>query len=362
VSGMEHRQRLQKLRERLAADGFDGLLVTGAENRFYLSGFTGSAATLLVTMEEAFLFTDFRYVEQAAQEASAFTIERIGQSVAETVAGKAKALGIKRLGFEPHQLTYKQYLDYQTQFDFLDFTPAKDLVEDIRLVKDADELGLIKQAVRIADAAFAHILKYLKPGVREDEIAFELEYFMRREGASGCAFDFIVASGWRSAMPHGVASAKPLAAGELVTIDMGAVYKHYCSDITRTVVLGEGPDLPKQQQVYEIVLAAQLAGIKAARPGCYGTEVDKAARDVINAAGYGDYFGHSLGHGVGLAIHEGPCFAPRDTTYLTPGMVVTVEPGIYLPGWGGVRIEDMVVLVENGCEVLTNAPKELIII
>ena len=219
---------------------------------------------------------------------------------------------------------------------------------------------MIRLAVQIADDSFAEILKTLEIGQTEAEIGLNLEFSMRQAGASGGSFEFIVASGVRSSMPHGTASSKQIQLGEFLTMDFGAIYQGYCSDITRTVFLGDPGD--KHREVYETVLAAQRAGIKAVAPGRSGKEVDAVARKLIEEAGYGDYFGHGLGHSVGLAIHEGPNLNMREERVLEPGMVITVEPGIYIPEWGGVRIEDIVLVTENGCEVLTKAPKEFIIL
>jgi Xaa-Pro aminopeptidase len=241
-----------------------------------------------------------------------------------------------------------------------ELVPQSKLVLELRSIKDANELEKIRQAIKLADDAFAHMLHFVEAGQTEEEISLELEFTMRREGASGGSFDFIVASGLRSSMPHGVASSKKVEVGDLLTMDYGAIFQGYCSDITRTLCFGEPTE--KQQEIYEIVLRAQKAGIAALKPGIPGKEVDAVARQVITDAGYGDCFGHGLGHSVGLAIHEGPNLNLREERILQPGMVITIEPGIYIPDWGGVRIEDMAVITENGCEVLTQAPKEFIII
>src|SRR5680860_899389 len=239
------------------------------------------------------------------------------------------------------------------------------LLTDFRYIEQAKveapqvEIDTIRQAVRIADDAFADVLKSIEIGQTEEEIGLALDFSMRRAGASGGSFEFIVASGVRSALPHGTASSKKINLGEFLTMDFGAIYQGYCSDITRTVFLGEPGD--KHREVYEVILAAQRAGIAAVAPGQTGKEVDAVARKIIEDAGYGDYFGHGLGHPVGLAIHEGPNLNMREERVLEPGMVITVEPGIYIPDWGGVRIEDIVLVTENGCEVLTQAPKEFIL-
>ena len=351
-------KRLAKLRQLMAKRGIDAFLAMRPENRRYLSGFTGTAGTLLVTATQALLFTDFRYTEQAAEQAPQFEVMMAGADLFGALAGQE--LAMRHLGVEGDFITHEEYGKLQQALPQVDLVSCPELINDLRAVKDAGEIAMIREAVRIADESFNRILQSLQIGQTEEEIAVEMEFNMRRVGASGRSFDFIVASGSRSAMPHGVASPKKLQAGEFLTLDFGAVYQGYCSDITRTLCLGE-PD-EQQRAIYNIVLAANRAGIAAVRPGRTGKEVDAEVRRLIEEAGYGPNFGHGLGHSVGLAIHEGPNLNSREERVLEPGMTVTVEPGIYIPGWGGVRIEDLVVVTENGCEVLTRSPKELIVI
>lgn len=350
--------RLTKLRTQMTSEKIDAFLCMRPENRRYLSGFTGSAGMLLITQDQAFLLTDFRYLEQAAAQAPEFQVVKIGNEPFKTMAELDR--GIEVLGFEGDFVTFEEYGKLEQNFVRTRLLSRSELVNHLRFVKEPSEIELIRQAVRIADDAFSEILQFISAGQTEAEIALHLEFTMRQAGASGPSFDFIAASGWRSAMPHGVASAKKVQQGEFLTLDYGAIYQGYCSDITRTVCLGE-PD-EKQRALYDTVLAANRAGIAAVRPGLTGKEVDAAARRLIVDAGYGEYFGHGLGHSVGLAIHESPNLSPREERVLEPGMVVTVEPGIYLPDYGGVRIEDMVLVTKDGCEVLTKAPKDLIII
>ncbi|CCO08899.1 M24 family metallopeptidase [Desulforamulus hydrothermalis] len=348
--------RLAKLRRLMAQREITYLMVTKPENRLYLSGFTGTAGILLIGPDTADFFTDFRYIEQVKQQSPHFRAVKVDQgSPFEAVAEVLRQYKSDKLFFEDEHLTVKQYHRLKEHLGQINPVPAGDLAEELRMVKDQQEIGIIRRAMEIGDRAFAHILNYIKPGVAERELACELEFFMRRQGASGAAFATIVASGPRSALPHGVAGDRRLQPGDFITMDFGAVYQGYHSDMTRTVVLGE-PD-EKQQEIYNIVLAAQLAGLAAVRPGVKAREVDEAARQVIERRGYGEYFGHGTGHGVGLAIHENPRLAAKDETVLQAGMVVTVEPGIYLPGWGGVRIEDSVLVTDEGCEVLTSSPK-----
>ncbi|GAX90897.1 M24 family metallopeptidase [Effusibacillus lacus] len=354
------KNRLTRLREQIANQPVDGMLILKPENRRYISGFTGSAGYLLVTSSDAVLITDFRYTEQAREQAPHFRVVEHGSSAPEAIRSELTALGVKRLGFEKDYLTYSLYSIYKDKFEGVELEPTEGIVEKLRAVKDDQEIEWIRQAARIADDAFSHILAYLKPGARERDIALELEYFMRRKGAKSSSFDIIVASGVRSSFPHGVASDKLLERGDFVKMDFGALYEGYCSDITRTVVLGEPSD--KQREIYNIVLEAQMYALEHIKPGMSGKEADALARDIIKEKGYGEHFGHSLGHGLGLYIHEEPRLSTLSSDILQPGMVVTVEPGIYIPGMGGVRIEDDVAITETGLEILTASTKELVVL
>jgi len=351
--------RLTRARSLLAERGLDALLVHQAANRAYLTAFTGSAGIALITTLEALLLVDFRYVEQASSEAREFEVIKADRQFIETLTDVVRGRGLRRVGFESEFVTVKQHRDYADRLAPAELVPVEG-VDRLRWVKDADEIARIEQAVAIADAAFAHIQPYLQPGAVERDIAVELEFFMRRHGAEKEAFETIVASGPRSALPHGRASERVLQPGDFITLDFGAVYRGYVSDCTRTVVLGAASE--KQRQIYATVLAAQQAALAGIRPGMTGRAGDGLARAVITAAGYGEAFGHGLGHGVGLMVHEGPTLSPREEAELAPGMAVTVEPGVYLPGWGGVRIEDLAVITEDGCRSLTRAPKDLLIL
>ncbi|BCJ85934.1 M24 family metallopeptidase [Effusibacillus dendaii] len=352
------RDRLTRLREGMASQSIDGILILKPENRRYISGFTGTAAYLLISDKEAVLITDFRYMEQAQKQAPDFRVVKHGAMAVDTIREESNRLGIKRLGFEEDHMTYAMYASYKDSLAPVELVPTKGLTDKPRMRKDQVEIGILKQAAEIADAAFSHILGYLRPGISERDVAIELEFFMRRQGAAGPSFDTIVASGVRSSLPHGVASDKKLEQGDFVTLDFGALYKGYCSDITRTVVIGEPSD--KQREIYEIVLAAQLHALQNIKPGMTGKEADALARSLIASKGYGEQFGHSLGHGIGLNIHEEPRLSTASDVELLPGMVVTVEPGIYIPGFGGVRIEDDVVITETGIEILTSSTKDLL--
>lgn len=350
--------RIDKLRLFMTEHALDGMLVMKPENRRYFSGFTGSAGALLVSAQEARLITDFRYVVQAEQEASSCEIIRHNGTLIDEVQQSANLLKLKTVGFEADYVTYDLYQTIQSKLPTLQLAGHK--LDDLRMVKDNSELTALTQAVKIADQAFTSILPYIKPGRTENEIAMELEYTMKRLGATKAAFDIIVASGIRSALPHGRPTDKIIQSGDFVTMDFGAVYNGYHSDITRTVVIGKASE--KQRTIYDLVLRAQLAGITAVKPAKSGSEVDKVARQIIAEAGYGNYFGHGLGHGIGLVIHEDPRLSPTAPSdlKLQPGMTITVEPGVYLPDWGGVRIEDSVVVTAAGCDVLTSSSKQLI--
>jgi len=351
-------KRIDALREIINENKLDGLIITKQQNWQYLSGFSGTNAVLLITGEDNYLITDFRYLAQAAEEVTGFHIVKPFAVIEDTLVEKVTELGLKRLGFEDDSISYHVYSSYRGKLTDVELVPLHQAVETVRQVKDTAEISALRKAAEIADAAFDDVLKLIKPGVRESEIALEIECFMRRKGAQKPAFDLIVASGPRAALPHGVATDKTFAAGELVIIDFGAVYAGYHSDMTRTVVLGQ-PDR-RQRDIYELVLRAQERAIEAIKPGVKCSAVDLKARDMITVEGYGANFGHGLGHGVGLEIHEKPGFTPKDDTVLEPGMVLTVEPGIYLNSWGGVRIEDLVLVTADGYEILSKSPKQLI--
>lgn len=354
--------RLQKLREQLRAREVTAALVLDPVNVGYLSGFRGSTAALVVTPERALFITDSRYTLQAQRECPGFdfSITPASSSYLETIAEEAKKLGLAQLGIEGDYLTVSQYDNLKEKLEGVELKPLTELVLALRRVKDAEEIAAIRSACAIVDRAFDFLLTggVLRPGVSERDVAIELEYFMKKQGSEKEAFDTIVASGARSALPHGRASEKLLEAGDFITFDYGARVGGYHSDLTRTVVLGEADD--RQREVYDVVLRAQLAGLGAIRAGAEGKAVDGAAREVIAAAGHGEHFGHGLGHGLGRLCHDHPGLSQRVDLKLEAGMVLTVEPGVYVEGWGGVRIEDDVVVTEDGCELLTHAPKHLI--
>ncbi len=355
-----HAQRVSRVRERLREESLDALLVTAPSNRRYISGFTGTSGLVVITHTDAWLVTDFRYVEQAGEQAPLFqVVEHHGEAV-HTLKELLHKAGVQQLGFDQNHLVYGEYLRLQEALQPIRLVPTAEWIERLRYVKDPEEIQLIRKAAVIAEQAFAHVLTILRPGVRESDVALELEYKMRQLGASGPSFDTIVASGPRSALPHGVASQRVLQAGDMITLDFGARYQGYCSDLTRTVALGQVD--PRLQEIYQIVLAAQLKGLSEIGPGMTGREADAVVRSYISDRGYGEAFGHATGHAIGLDIHEAPSLSRRCETILEKGMVLTVEPGIYVPGLGGVRIEDDVLLTDHGLEVLTRAPKEFMVL
>ncbi len=353
--------RLRGLVRRLEAEDLGAILVTDAANRRYLTGFRGSAGMLLVDTEGACLLTDSRYTQQAQSEAPDCSIVPTASDPYETLSETLEKRGINRVGFEAQQVTFDGHRRISEHVSSVEWVPTTQMVEQLRLIKDDEELAVMKEAAAIADRALEEILPAVAPGRAEEDIALDLEFCMRRMGAEGLSFPLIVASGARSSLPHGRASEKIVQEGDFITFDYGARYKGYCSDATRTVVVGRADE--EQRKVYDTVLGAQEAAVAHVAPGQTGREVDSVARDIIDGAGYGEYFGHGLGHGVGLAVHEGPSLSQRrGDRELECGMVVTVEPGIYIPGWGGVRIEDLVVVTESGCEILTSVSKELVVL
>ncbi|RYG74665.1 aminopeptidase P family protein [Lentibacillus lipolyticus] len=349
--------KLNKLRQQLEGEKLDAILVMSPVNRRYLTGFSGTAGAVIVSQNDARFITDFRYIEQANEQAAGFTVVEHKQLIHEVISSQLKEMDVKRLGFEKDHVTFSTYELYKETFS-AELVGVSGLVENLRLKKSEEELNILKKAAQIADDAFTHIQRYLEPGVKEIDISNELEFFMRQQGATSSSFDIIVASGYRAALPHGVASEKEIQSGELVTMDYGALINGYCSDITRTVAVGEINS--ELQAIYNTVLEAQLRGVNGLKPGITGKEADALTRDYIKEQGYGDYFGHSTGHGLGMEVHEGPSLSFRSDKELEEGMVVTVEPGIYIPNVGGCRIEDDMILTRSGSERLTKAPKELI--
>ena len=350
--------RRDKLRRGFRGEGADALLVTSFVNVTYLTGFTGDDSYLLVTADGEILLSDPRYTTQLEQECPGLElhIRPPGTSMIAGIAQVLKPTKVSKLGVEGDSMTLALRDKIIDKIPKLEIVTTSGLVEELRLRKDKFEIEEIRQAVAFAERAFGVIRASLRPEQTEKEVADALENQLRLFGAKGASFESIVAVGDRAALPHARPTARKIGESEFVLIDWGASGRLYKSDLTRVLATGRIP--PKLQRIYGVVLKAQLAGIAAIRPGATAHSVDEAARNVIEKAGFGKYFGHGLGHGIGLEIHEGPRLTRGNQTVLEPGMVVTVEPGIYLPDWGGVRIEDDVLVTKAGHEVLTSVPKD----
>ena len=362
-------QSLAQVRAWLSAQSLDAFLVTQPQNRSYLSGWhnddTEHAGMLLIGQDKQLLFTNNLYKEAAEKEAVGWkVIIPEARQYPAAIVEVAKANGWKKIGFEASVMTVAEYeklfIEAGESITFQGFEES--YVATLREVKREDEVALLRRAIEITDQTFAHICRWLEPGMTEKEVQFEITRYMIELGADGTAFDTIIASGPHGSMPHAHADQRQIQPGEMVTIDMGARYHGYCADMTRTISLGE-PAEPRMQEIYDIVLKAMRTCEAGIRPGITGKEADALARDVLEAAGLGEYYVHSTGHGVGLQIHEGPSLSQHniDEQPLQPGMVVTVEPGVYIPGWSGARIEDCVLVTEHGSEVLTQSPTQLVI-
>jgi Xaa-Pro aminopeptidase len=350
--------RLTKLRQRLHDEGLDAILITQAANRRYVSGFSGSAGTLLISQTRALLATDFRYFEQVGRQVPDFELVKVTEKLVDLLPDLVSELDARRIGFESEDLTFALYSQFAEALPEVELAPTTDLVEGIRAVKDKGELEKLRRAIALTDAAYTHIAGWMQPGMTERQVAWELEKVVRDHGADKMAF-VTVASGPNGAMPHYATGERVIQAGEPIVMDFGALIDGYHADLTRTVALGEPNG--RYRQVYDIVLQAQQAALAGIRPGMTGKQADALARDVIAAAGYGEFFGHSLGHGLGLVVHERPWVSHLrrgEEQMLQAGMVFTIEPGIYLPGEFGVRIEDVGVLRDDGLEVLSGAAKQ----
>jgi len=358
----DYRNRIEKLRERMTAAEVDALIISEAHNIFYLSGcnggYTGAKVSLIVDTQASTLIIDYRYFDEALEKAVADKIIGWKKASFAEIVEILEDSGSTKVGFESAHVTVKQYERMVKEFEGIQLIGVSGLVEPLREIKDDYEIQKISEAAVIGDAAFKHILNYIKPGVSELELVIEIEYFMRKIGAEKPSFDTIVASGAHSAVPHATPSDRKVEAGEFVKLDFGAVVDGYHSDMTRTVVVGGASN--KHREIYAKVKEAQEVALNAVMPGRTGKELDTIARDIISNAGYGENFTHNLGHGVGLNVHESPVLGIGGETELKKGMVVTVEPGIYISGFGGVRIEDLVVLTGTGREVLTLSTKDLL--
>lgn len=351
---------VQRAKKLLKSKKLDALLITSHEAVRYFSGFTGTDATLVIHSGKPRLLTDSRYTEQAKAQCPLYKVITYRKKF-DAICESVKSLKAARVGIEArHMDIYTRKMIIKGLKGAARLVPQVKAIDDLRMVKLKPEVDFLKQAAVLAESGFYKALEMIKPGVREKDVALEMEFFARKAGAGNIPFDFIVASGLRGAMPHGVASDKKIRGSEMITIDFGATFNGYASDETATVALGR----PKAElvRIYEIVREAQSMAIDKARPGISLKKLDAVARDHIERAGYGKYFGHGLGHGVGLAVHEEPNLSPLSKGKLEVGMIVTVEPGIYVPGLGGVRLEDMVHITDNGAKLITNVNKELLVL
>lgn len=352
---------LNELLDRLA---LDAVVITDAYNMRYLAGYRGEGMIIHTRMAQ-WVLTDSRYTEQVSRECSGCSCVDIGRKgyaacikeLIDDICADVHHICV-RVGFENYSISYRQYSEFAKEMDGVTFVPVDGSLDAMREVKSDDEIEKLRMAESIGDSAFSHILEVLSPGMTEREVALELEYYMKRHGAEALSFDTIAASGVNSSMPHAIPTDKPLENGDFLTMDFGCVYEGYCSDMTRTVAIGRADD--EMRRVYDTVLAAQTEALAHVKAGMRCNEVDAVARRVIADAGYGGYFGHGLGHSVGLYIHENPRFSPKCSDVLRAGMVITVEPGIYLPGRFGVRIEDMIAVTEDGYDNLAKSDKRLI--
>ena len=351
--------RRERLAQALSEQGLGYFLVSNPTNVTYLTGFSGESSYLLLAKSRTVLISDFRFIEQLAEECPGLethirpTTQTLQQAACEVI-GK---LGVRTLGFEGTHLTVADLETLRELAKTVDWKDCRDRVEQLRAVKDPSEVSAIRDAISIAERAFAAFKALLRPHDQEKDLSDALEMYVRRSGGRCTSFASIVAVGPRAALPHAPPTSKAIAEAELLLVDWGASGRFYQSDLTR--VLTKRTISPKLEEVYQVVLTAQARALREIRPGVKAQDVDAIARTSIAAAGYGDHFGHGLGHGIGLQVHEAPALRPTSTTILQPGMVVTVEPGIYLRGWGGVRIEDDVLVTPVGCEVLTSVPKDL---
>lgn len=355
--------RIEKLLNILQDQNLDGILLIKDANLRYLSGFTGSESYIVISKKGKVFITDSRYTEQAEQECPGFEIIKWrlpNPDLPETIKSVCDRFDIKKLGFEKDCVSFSLYEKLRNGLGDVELVGTTRLVEKLRSVKDKDEIERIKKAAEITDKAFDEVLNFIKPGVTERDIERELAYFIRKIGADDIGFPIIVASGENSSKPHAVPSNRPVKVGDFITVDVGSMYNGYRSDMTRTVVLGKASE--EQIKIYNAVKKSQEASINIIKAGVKCKLVDKLARDVLKEEGIEGIFEYGLGHGVGLEIHEEPSMSPRSLSTLDEGSVVTVEPGIYLPGWGGVRIEDTVVVTKDGCEIITKSPKQLIVI
>lgn len=357
MAGFNFSARLERLMKKISDEQVDAVLIYKPENVYYFSGFNGDSTILFVSKNFCKLITDGRYTEQAESQAKNFEVVKQTEGLFSKLAEEIKNSAVKVIGFEGNFFTFDEHANLKEKIAGVELKSVE--LNSLRQIKDAAEISCIRQACAIADKAFTELLKFIKAGLREFEVAAELEYLMRKFGSERAAFDTIVASGVRGSLPHGRASDKVIEDGELVTIDFGAVYNGYHSDITRTICVGKPST--RQREIYNAVLSAQVYGLEIIKAGLSGKAIDEKVREHLKNLGYGEYFVHGLGHSLGLEIHEEPRLSPRSKCEsLEVNMLVTDEPGVYIPDFGGVRIEDTVLVTADGAEILTKSPKNLL--
>jgi Xaa-Pro aminopeptidase len=353
--------RIKKALNELGKEGLDAIFLITDANIRYLSGFTGSESFMFLSSKGNFFITDGRYTEQAERECPGFEViewKKDFYPLEKILLELSEKYKLNKIAFEQDHLTYKSYKKLENLFSGVELVPTEGLVEKVRYIKEEEEINNIKKAAEIADQVFDQILTFIKPGLTEKRVAYELEYYLNRAGSEGAGFPSILVSGVNTSLPHGIPSDKKIEKGDLVTMDFGGRYRGYPSDMTRTIVVGRAD--PEQRKIYELVKEAQQIALDAIKAGVKGNIPDEKARKVFAREGLEDKFRHGLGHGVGLEIHESPFMGKTCKDTLREGCVVTVEPGLYIPNWGGVRIEDTVVVRKDGAERLTKSPKELV--
>ncbi|WP_066386275.1 M24 family metallopeptidase [Neobacillus mesonae] len=357
--------RVQRLREKIRELGIDGMMIIHPWNRVYMSGFTGSNGVILITENEAKLITDYRYIEQAQQQATGYEIVlhsgHTGHKgrIFDEAAVQIKQMKITKLGFEQEHLSYGMFVKNKSSFS-AELVPTSGIIEDLRMIKSKDEIEKLRVAAEVTDSAFLHILNFVRSGISELDVARELESFIREHGCTNTGFSPTVVSGYRGSMPHGRASEKLIEDGDMITIDFGANYQGYWADISRTIAVGNPS--PELLTIHDVVLTSFKNCVANLKPGLTDQEVDALMKENIIMHGYNDRSGTGTGHGIGLEVHELPLFSVLKEKTLTENMVITVEPGIYLPNMGGARVEDVILITENGREVLTPSTKELVIL
>ena len=357
---MEYNDRINKLKDKLVKENLGGMYITNLTNVRYLTGFTGSAGSLLVLENEQHFFTDGRYTSQCKKQIKNCQVHIVGSTHYKYIADNKMLPSSLRIGFESDHMNVSTYLQLKETMSNIQWVHVSGIIEKIAAVKDMLEIDSLKTAIEITDEVFKQIIPELKEGAVEQDIAAKISYLFKMNGAEGDSYESIIGSGWLGALPHARPTDKKFEKGDFVVMDFGALYNGYHADMTRTVVIGEATD--RHKEIYNIVLESQLAGIRYAKAGVTGAEVDKACRDVIIDAGYGDKFIHSTGHGIGLEVHTYPRISSLNTKPLLENYVVTIEPGIYLEGWGGVRIEDDCWIQKNQCLPLNKSTKEMLIL